>query len=117
MIFISLGFFICSCNQAEDKKPDFCNNEYRIGLWISPDKRDTLEFNDNTRFIRKGRFFAYEEYLYRINGEYLHVRFPSSQDEWSHKIMTAEQNMVTLGGMYYTNGSGDNSGIYFKTDK
>jgi hypothetical protein len=114
LIFISLSFFIYSCNKVEDKEPNFYNNEYRIGLWITPDKRDTLEFIDYESLVRKGHFFVHEEYLYRIDGEYLYVRLLSSPDEYGHKIMTAEQNMVTLFNMYFTTGFGDNSGTYFK---
>jgi hypothetical protein len=117
LLFIALSFVLYSCDKMEDKEPNFYNNEYRIGLWITIDKRDTLEFIDNENLIRKGDFFVQEEYLYRIDGEYLYVRPPSAVHEGNHKIMKAEQNRVTLNGMYFTTGFGDNSGTYFKNNK
>jgi len=102
---------------VDDEDPNFYSIEYRIGQWITPDKRDTLQFIDNVSLIRKGDFYTYEEYLYRIDGEYLYIRLPSSLKETNHRIVKVEQNMVTLNNMYITIGFGDNSGTFFKNNK
>ena len=47
----------------------FYKTENRIGLWISYDKRDTLEFVNDSDLIRKRIFYVYERYLYRIEGK------------------------------------------------
>jgi len=117
LIFLSLMIFIHSCNKVDDEDPNFYSIEYRIGQWITPDKRDTLQFIDNVSLIRKGDFYTYEEYLYRIDGEYLYIRLPSSLKETNHRIVKVEQNMVTLNNMYITIGFGDNSGTFFKNNK
>jgi hypothetical protein len=39
----------------------FYESHYRIGLWISPDKGDTLDFVDNTNLIRKRDIYKYVE--------------------------------------------------------
>ena len=48
----------------------FYKTENRIGLWISYDKSDTLEYvNDSVVLIRKRLHYVYERYLYRIEGK------------------------------------------------
>lgn len=118
LIILFNVIIMLSCDKkVDDDDPNFFNNDYRIGQWITPDKRDTLEFIDNRSLIRKGDFYVHEEYLYRIEGEYLYIRLPSSSDETNHKIMAVDHNKVTLFNMYITIGFGDNSGTFFKNNK
>lgn len=103
------------CDKAVDG-PDFFNEDYRIGQWITPDKLDTLEFVDNTDIIRKGHFYTHEEYKYRIEGEYMYIKLPSSSTETSHRIIKARNNMVTIDNMYLTIGFAENFGTFFKSN-
>ena len=114
LTFLSLITCIVSCEKEDDKKNYFYESDYRIGVWISPDKRDTLDFINNTNLIRKGDFYKYEEYLYRIEGEKLFIRLPNSSDETQHPILKVEENSVVLGNMYISFGFADNSGTFFK---
>lgn len=117
-ILTSLCLITCivSCDKEDDNN-NFYESDYRIGLWISPDKRDTLDFINKTNLIRKGEFYKFEEYLYRIERENLLIRLLNSSDETQHPILKAEENSVFLGNMYITNGSADNSGLFFKDPK
>jgi len=103
-----------SCEKVNDETLNFYNTEDRIGRWISPDNRDTLEFIDNSNLIRKGSYYVHEEYLYRIDGKTLFIRLPGSTDETQHQILTVEENIVVLGNMYITIGFGDNPGTFIK---
>lgn len=105
-----------SCKKTDDENIDFYKTEYRIGLWITSDKRDTLEFINETDLIRKGDFYKYEKYLYRIEGKTLLVRLPHSSDETQHPILTPDGHCVVLGNMYITTGFTDNSGTFFKAN-
>ena len=114
LVFSSLIISLLSCDKANDESIDFFKVEYRAGLWISPDKRDTLEFIDNSNLIRKGNYYNYEKYLYRIDGEKLFIRLPNSSDETQHPILKVESNSIILGNMYITTGFADNSGTFLK---
>jgi len=105
---------LISCDKAKDQSVDFYNAEYRKGLWISPDRRDTLEFVDDSNLIRKGYFYTNEKYLYRIGGENLYIRLPDALDETQHPIFKIESNSVVLGNMYLTMGFADNTGTFYK---
>lgn len=106
-----------ACDKANDESVDFFKVEYRVGLWISPDKRDTLEFVDDSNLIRKGDYYNYEKYLYRIDGEKIFIRLPNSSNETQHPILKVESNSIILGNMYITPGFGDNSGTFLKENK
>lgn len=103
-----------SCKKTDDESIDFYKTEYRIGLWITSDKRDTLEFVNDSDLIRKGDFYVYEKYLYRIEGKTLFIRLSDSSDETQHSILTLDGTSVVLGNMYITTGFTDNSGTFFK---
>lgn len=113
IISLSLIYCIFSC-EKHDEKRDFYEPNYRAGLWISTDKKDTLDFVDNEKLIRKGDFYKYEEYLYRIEGENLFIRLPNSSLETQHSIMVIDENSVVLGDMYISVGFTDNSGTFTK---
>ena len=110
MIFLFGLTLFTSC----DNEANFYKTEYRVGLWITSDKKDTLKFVDGSNLIRKGYFYSYEEYLYKIDGKTLFIRLPNSTPETQHRILTADGNRVTLENMYITIGTGDNSGTFFK---
>ncbi len=115
LLCFSLLIFANSCNKRNGDSPNFYNDEYRIGQWITPDDRDTLEFVDSSHFIRRG-YIVNEEYLYRIDANILYVRLPDFPGETEHRI-EAEHNLVTLSNMYPTFGFGDNSGTFIKSNK
>lgn len=113
VIIISLA----SCDKENEEHVNFYDSEYRVGLWISPDKRDTLEFIDNSNLIRKGEFYVHEEYLYRIEKDTLFIKLPDTTYETQHLIMTTDKNSVVLGNMYITIGFADNSGMFLKDNE
>ena len=119
LIFITSALILLfmSCKRVHDDQNNFYITEYRIGRWISADKRDTLEFVNDSNLIRKGYFYGYESYLYHIDGTKLFIRLPSSSVETQHSILKAESGYVLLGNMYLTMGFSDNSGIFFKEKK
>lgn len=114
LAFSILIISLISCEKAKDQSVGFYNAEYRKGLWISPDRRDTLEFVDGSNLIRKGYYYTNEKYLYRIDEENLFVRLPNSSDETQHPILKIESNSVVIGNMYFTTGFNDNSGMFVK---
>lgn len=118
--FLSLIVLLTSCEKDNDDNLNFFDSEYRTGLWIAsvgPDKKDTLEFIDNSNLIRKGDFYVHEEYLYRIARDTLFIKLPDATDETQHLIMAADENNVVLGNMYLTTGFTDNSGTFFKDNE
>jgi len=119
LILFSLAISLNSCEKEDIESVDFYDNDYRIGLWINavgPDKKDTLQFVNDSNLIRKGNLWGYEEYLYRIDGENLFIRLPGTTYETQHLIMIADKKSVVLGNMYFTSGFGNNSGTFLKED-
>lgn len=114
LAFLSIIACTISCDEEIEEPNDFNGNDYRIGLWITPDKTDTLEFIDNTNVIRRGDYYVYQEYVYRIEGENLFLRLSFSTYESQHPIMSVNESCVTLGNMYVSNGTADNSGTFYK---
>lgn len=117
LFFLSSISCIVSCKKEENNQNDkinFYNLNQRVGIWVNPEREDTLEFIDGSNLIRKGKPYSYEEYLYRIDGETLFIRPPESSTETKHSIFMEENNTVTLGNMYLTFGFGDNSGTFIK---
>ena len=114
LFFSSSIIYLISCKKDKVENIDFYKMEYRIGLWISADKRDTLEFVDESNFIRKGYYYGYEEYLYKIEGKNLFIQVPDLSYETQHPIVEVNGNRVVLGNMYLTTGFTDNSGTFFK---
>jgi hypothetical protein len=100
-----------------DKKHDnFYNLEYRTGLWVNKDRKDTLEFVNSSKLIRKGLVYEHEEYLYRIENNALYISLPDNEynTETYHPILKVEKDNVTIGNIYATFGFDDNSGIFRK---
>ena len=88
-----------------------------MGLWITyvgSDKKDTLQFVNDSILIRKGDFYVHEEYLYRIDNQTLFVKLSDDFFETQHAISTIKKNGVILENMYITTGVTDNSGIFLK---
>lgn len=73
-VFLIIGFISCSRDNAV---ADIYKPESRIGLWITADKSDTIEFVDNANFIRKGYYSTPEAYLYEIKDNTLYLRKPN----------------------------------------
>jgi hypothetical protein len=93
---------------------NFYDMEYRKGLWISKDKKDTLDFIDNSNLIRKGDFYTHEEYLYRIEGKTLYIKLLDASYETQHPILMVEKDNIVFGNMYISTGFSDNSGTFIK---
>lgn len=116
------SLFLCLISCEKDKSceknelgPDFYDSEYRLGLWITYEKTDTLEFLNDSNLIRRGNVSVNEKYLYQIEEDKLILRLPDYRDTKSqHTISNVEGNSVVLGNMYPTYGFGDNSRTYFK---
>lgn len=118
LLFICLAISLISCKKDYAKNVDFYETEYRIGLWVNTVgsvKKDTLHFINDSNLIRKGDFWVYEEYLYRIEGEKLFIRLPGTTTETQHPVSVVDKKIVVLGNMYFTTG-GDNSGTFRKVD-
>ena len=112
MILMILIISMLSCER--ENEVDFFNNGFRIGLWINTERGDTLQFLDSINLIRKGDYYTYEEYRYRIDGEYLFVRLPFETEETQHKIKIVDQNTVVLVNMYISIEFLYNSGTFRK---
>jgi hypothetical protein len=113
---VFFGLFICvvSCENESEEKNNFYKTDYRTGLWINPDRKDTLDFVDGTHLIRKGDQIGYEEYLYRIESEILLIQLPNSSLETQHPILSVRDDMVILGNIYASIGFIDDSGTFQK---
>jgi len=110
----------CGAKASTDENDVFFNfsdPEYRIGIWVNPDMKDTLEFVNSSKLIRKGLFYKFEEYLYGVENNTLILWNPDYEDSVTyHPILKSEKNIVHLGNMYigplivgY-----DNSGTFIK---
>jgi hypothetical protein len=121
LLYLSLSICLSSCHKKDDKTDvdslNFYDDEYRIGEWIAPGIQDTLEFLDNSHMIRKGRFYVYEEYIYKIDSNRLYVAITDYSQGSQHSIIKAEEDIVTLGNMYISTGFWDNSGTFQKIVK
>lgn len=118
LLYICLAISLISCKKDDAKNVDFYDTVYRIGLWINnveSDRKDTLHFINDSNLIRKGDFWVYEEYLYRIEGEKLFIRLPGNTTETQHPVTVVDKKIVVLGNMYFTTG-GDNYGTFRKVD-
>ena len=99
---------------------DFYDLEYRIGIWVNPERQDTLEFVNSSKLTRKGLHFQLHEYFYRVENDTLIVSLPDYEDsETYHPILKAEKKTVVLGNMYIVlmhavGGIVDNSGTFIK---
>ena len=108
--------FISCTDKATDEYLNFYDAEYRIGVWVSDrTEADTLEFVNSSQLIRKGFFYGYEEYSYKIENDILTIDLPNYGTTY-HAILKAEKNMVHLDGIYIglTIVGADNSGIFTK---
>jgi hypothetical protein len=88
----------------------------RIGLWVNPDRQDTLEFVNSSILIRKGFPYTYEEYTYRVKNNTLIISVDYADSDTYHPILKSEKNMVVIDNMYigpHIVGA-DNSGTFFK---
>lgn len=106
LILSNLAISLNSFGKEDVERVDFYDNDYRIGLGIKtvgPDKKDTLQFVNDSNLIRKGNFWVYEEYLYRIDRENLFIRLPGNTYETQHPVMIVDKKSVVLGNMYFTN--------------
>lgn len=114
IVFASLLICLFSCENDDSVNNDFYATNLRVGLWINSEKKDTLEFVNNTKLIRKGSVYKYEEYLYRIEGDKLLISDLNSTVETQHTILKASRDNVTLENMYPTVGMTSNSGTFIK---
>lgn len=108
-------FISISCEKDDNEEVNFYNKSHRIGLWVNPSTKDSLDFVSNKKLIRKGKVYVYEEYEYRIEANSLYVK--SNGYETMHKITINDANRITLGNMLFTLGFDDNSSTYDKVKK
>ncbi|MCT4643515.1 MAG: hypothetical protein N4A74_00905 [Carboxylicivirga sp.] len=113
LLLICLSILVISCEKDNEKKTNFYEQEYRIGLWINQDATDTLEFTSSSTVNRKGQFYN-EIYSYWINNETLF--FSLNGWETSHEIIEADNNKVQIDNMYISIESTNKSGIFFKVN-
>ncbi len=114
IILIFLTFCMVSCDKEVYKKDNFYKKYYRLGLWVNSPMGDTLQFVDDNTLIRKGRPFKHQEYLYRIEDEYLYLTTPNSSHETKHQISIVDKDKVKLSNMYMSVGFHGNSGVFTK---
>ncbi|MFA7650665.1 MAG: hypothetical protein WCY06_10095 [Flavobacteriaceae bacterium] len=116
LVILSCATFLVSCEKEENENPDFYNTDYRIGLWVSPDKKDTLKFVNSSKVIRKGFYYEHEEYSYKIENNILFLSIPGTESEsqTQHPILEVKKDKVVLDNMYITTGFLDNSGTFIK---
>jgi hypothetical protein len=114
LIILSCIAFLVSCEKDDNENPDFYNTDYRLGLWVTPDKKDTLNFISSTSMVRKGFYYENEEYLYTIENNTLLISLPGTESQTQHPILEVENEKVVLENMYITTGFSDNSGIFIK---
>ncbi len=113
-IVLSCVLFLFSCENEDNENLNFYNTDYRIGLWVTPDKKDTLNFINSSSVIRKGLYYEYEEYSYEIENNTLFISIPETESQSQHLILEIENDKVTLGNMYITTEVSDNSGSFIK---
>lgn len=111
LIILSGITFLVSCEKENTENSHFYNADYRIGLWVSPDKKDTLKFINSSNMIRKGFYYEHEEYSYKIENNTLII---GTENQTQHPILEIEKGKVVLDNMYITTGFSDNSGTFIK---
>lgn len=114
LIVLSCISFLVSCEKENYKNPDFYNPEYRLRLWVTPDKKDTLNFVNSSSMIRNGLYYEHEEYSYIIENNNLLISHPETESQTQHPVLEVKKEKVVLGNMYITTGFSDNSGIFIK---
>ena len=113
ILIICFVFMASSCSKEEDENHvDFYDLNQRIGYWINSEREDTLYFVNDTELKRF--FNGEEDYLYRIDENYLYVRTPISLIETTHEIMDNTEDKVMIGNMYRGYEQTINYGIYQK---
>lgn len=111
LVILSCAAFLVSCEKEDNGNPDFYNTDYRIGLWVSPDKKDTLKFINSSNMIRKGFYYEHEQYSYKIENNTLIL---GTEQQTQHSILEVDKEKVVLENMYITTGFSDNSGTFIK---
>lgn len=114
LFFSGLFTSLTSCNKDRLENLNFYDAEYRKGIWISRDKKDTLDFIDDSNLVRKGDFYTNEEYMYRIEDQILYIKSLGFPYETQHPILKVENNSIVIGNMYISSGFLDNSGTFIK---
>lgn len=108
---LSCVVLLVACEKEENDNPNFYNTDFRIGLWLSPDKKDTLKFINSSSMVRKGDYYEYEEYSYQIENNTLII---GTEQQTYHPILEVENNKVVLDNMYIRIGFSENSGTFIK---
>lgn len=113
LILICVILILSSCEKNTQNDTSFLNDDFRKGLWVNGDNKDTLEFVNKSTLLRRG-YYSNEEYLYRIENKKMYVSLPGKKYETEHSVKSADGNKVILGNMYITTGLNDNSGTFYK---
>jgi len=112
---LAIAFF-ASCDKEGEMDINFYDSDFRNGLWISTDQRDTLHFVDNSNLSVSGDFAGNGEFVYRIERNMLVLAIPDLSRETNHPILSADKSKVVLGNMIITNGFVNNSRTFLKED-
>jgi len=103
-----------ACEESDDSPENFHNADFRIGVWTTADHLDTLDFLSANQVIRKGAFYAYETYTYRIAKDTLYLKSPDSSIETSHPILEVSGNRAKIENMYIAGGFNSTFGVFYK---
>jgi hypothetical protein len=119
LILLGCFLFFSSCEKTKNKDYNFFNLEDRIGLWVSPDKKHSLEFTNSTDLILKGKQWGKQEHLYRISADTLFIIsiYPTDTITTVHLILSVKCDRVVLENMFPTLldlEKRDNSGTFIK---
>ena len=71
LILLLLIGILASC----DKVKDSSNNDNILGIWISTDKSDTLDFIDKTNVYKSNAFFRHDHYDYQLDIDSIEVGY------------------------------------------
>ncbi len=116
-IFLILTFvtFLVSCDKDNVEDANFHKLSHRIGLWVSTDQKDTLDFVDSSTLIRKGYYYN-EKYKYKIKEKTLFIYLFSGEEDLGsqHQIIEAKNGKVHLSNMFIVIGFDDGSIMYYK---
>jgi hypothetical protein len=108
---------LSACEDSNDSPENFYNADFRIGVWTTADNLDTLDFQSDNQVIRKGAFYTYETYTYRITEDTLYFKSPDSSFETSHPVLEVSGSSAKIDNMYITGGFKSSFGVFYKDVK
>ena len=117
IVFWSLLSFLTSCDKENNLVTNFYDTDYRIGLWINPERNDTLDFIDDLNLVIKGEFFGFEEYQYRIEDKTLIIQLINSESISNLELSKIKKKSVKIDNLYGGGGLNvDRSASFYKDE-